>query len=367
MTKFVMTKYSIVMIGLKIREMRMAKGLSTKELAQMIGMDASLMSRIEREERLPTENQVKEIAHSLGLPVDGLLADWLGDKVYGLLNEYPDLAGQVMQVMESRVEYLASAKMMLPGELSSDLQAKLEKIDALRAQWRGIKPAQGLQLNKLNEHTNVRYTFESNRIEGNTLTLQETFLVIHEGLTIAGKSVQEHLEAINHDEAIEFVCDLVENKLELTEYRLKQIHHLILKGIDRKNAGVYRGVPVRIGGSSHLPPEPFMIPKMMEDLFKFYEEEKRRMHPVLLAAEMHERFVTIHPFIDGNGRTGRLLMNLVLLKNGYTIAILKGNNEDRLRYYRALEAVQVDANPEPFYLLIADAVERSLTEHLAMV
>lgn len=138
--------------------------------------------------------------------------------------------------------------------------------------------------------------------------------MITDGATIAGKSIQEHLEAINHDVAIEFVRDLVSRNLPLTAYRIKQIHHLVLKDINHKNAGVYRSVPVRIGGSNHVPPQPFEVPKLMAELFDFYAAEKERMHPVLLAAKMHERLVTIHPFIDGNGRTARLLMNLILLQ-----------------------------------------------------
>lgn len=251
--------------------------------------------------------------------------------------------------------------------ISSLLKKQLEQIDLLKAEWKNKRPQKGIQLNKLYESFAAKYTYESNRIEGNTLSLQDTYLVINQGLTIAGKSVQEHLEAINHDEAIELINELATSKLEITEYRIKQIHHLVLKGIDRKNAGSYRSVQVMIGGSSHIPPEPYLVPKLMEDLLHFYNAEKRKMHPILLAAEMHERLVSIHPFIDGNGRTARLLMNLILLKNGYEIAILKGSNSSRLKYYKALEAVQRDANPEPFHLLVAKTTIDSLKAHLKMV
>jgi len=122
-----------------------------------------------------------------------------------------------------------------------------------------------------------------------------------------------------------------------------------------------------ISGSEHVPPQPFLLEKLMEEYFTHYERQKRILHPVLLAAEMHERLVSIHPFIDGNGRTSRLLMNFILLKNGYTIANLKGDYESRMAYYNALENVQVNNNPESFYNLILDKVEESLKEHLAMV
>jgi Fic family protein len=142
---------------------------------------------------------------------------------------------------------------------------------------------------------------------------------------------------------------------------------LILKGIDKDNAGRFRSVPVRISGSEHLPPQPFLLDKMMEEYFVHYNAQKKILHPVILAAEMHERLVSIHPFIDGNGRTSRLVMNLILLRNGLSIANLKGDVDSRLTYYRALEAVQVDNNPEPFYHLVADAVRDSLERHLELV
>jgi len=248
--------------------------------------------------------------------------------------------------------------------LSKQLISRLKQLDELGLKWKRIKPLNELQLRKMEEYFFTSYTYESNRIEGNTLTLQETHLVINEGITIGGKSMREHLELVNHKEAIELILDLVQNKIPFNAFRLKQIHQLILKGVDDRNAGVYRNLPVRISGSSHVPPEPYLIEKMMEDYFIFYETQKDILHPVILAAEMHERLVTIHPFIDGNGRTSRLVMNLILLKNGFTIANLKGSYDDRMRYYKALEQVQVNHESNSFYELIAENVEASLKEHL---
>ncbi|AGA80053.1 Fic family protein [Echinicola vietnamensis] len=219
----------------------------------------------------------------------------------------------------------------------------------------------------MKEYFNVAYTFESNRIEGNTLTLQETHLVINEGITIGGKSMREHLEAINHAEAVAYLEELVGKKGDIYNRTLLELHYLILKGIDRENAGRYRSVPVRIAGSKHVPPQPYLVDKMMEDYFTHYQAQRKILHPVILAAEMHERLVSIHPFVDGNGRTSRLIMNLVLVGNGYTIANLKGDQASRLSYYRALEAVQVHNDPAPFYHLVADAVLDSLEQHLEMV
>lgn len=351
----------------ELKKYRTKNGLSIKELAQQIGIDPSLLSRIERNERPATEQQVKDLAKHLNAPTDAWLSLWVQDKLEKILAAYPTMAHDVLKAMETRIEYLSGPKALEVQKIPATLKKQLQKIDALRDKWIKTKPTKGIAFDKLHESFAVEYTYESNKIEGNTLTLQETYLVIHDGLTIGGKSVQEHLEAINHDEAIEFVMGMTQQHADITEYKLKQIHHLVLKGIDRKNAGVYRSVGVRISGSNHLPPEPFLVPKLMEELFEFYENEKHRMHPVLLAAEMHERFVTIHPFVDGNGRTGRLLMNFILLQHGYTLAILKGNKTNRFAYYNALEKVQIDGKTEPFFTLIANAVQESLTEHLKFV
>lgn len=206
----------------------------------------------------------------------------------------------------------------------------------------------------------IEYTYESNKIEGNTLTLQETALVIEKGLTIGGKSLNEHLEAINHQHAIEYIKELASEKQTISKRDLLQIHQLILQGIDNPNAGKYRNVQVLISGAKHIPPQPYLVPKEMESLFIWYNENKDHLHPVELSAEMHERLVTIHPFIDGNGRTSRLLMNLILLQNGFPIAILKGDTDSRLKYYSALETAQTQNNKQPFINLISDNVRETM-------
>lgn len=221
-------------------------------------------------------------------------------------------------------------------------------------------------MKKIEEAYNIEYTYESNRIEGNTLTLQETELVVNKGVTIAGKSMREHLEAINHAEAIDYIRDFAKNSVEISESTIKQIHALILHGIDRENAGRYRSVPVRISGSSHVPPQPYQLAEQMEEFMsRFKEMEAQGMHPVLVAAFLHEVLVRIHPFIDGNGRTSRLLMNLYLLRNGYTIVNLKGSDDVRRIYYDALETSHVD--PIPFQRLVIEAEISSLKSYLSVL
>ena len=237
------------------------------------------------------------------------------------------------------------------------MNTKYKHLDQLKEKLNHLRQNSG---EKVAKAFDIEYTYESNKIEGNTLTLQETALVVEKGLTIGGKSLNEHLEAVNHSQAIDFIKEIAQNEEPITEHNLLQIHSLILQGIDNKNAGKYRNVQVLISGAKHVPPQPFLVPKQMEDLFIWYNENKDHLHPVELSAEMHERLVTIHPFIDGNGRISRLLMNLILIQNGFPIAILKGDAESRLKYYGTLATAQIENNKQPFLDFIAENIEETM-------
>ncbi len=348
-----------------LKDSRQNLGLKMKEVAATTGIDQALISKFENGSRLPTEEQLIALASAYRLGIKELRVFWLAEKVLSVI-QYETAAPEILMVAESRVEYLRSNRALEVPSLPPSLLEKLETIDRLRDEWQSKKPLNTTQLEKMRSFFNIEYTYESNRIEGNTLTLQETSLVVNEGLTISGKTMREHLEAVNHAEAVDFVIELANNKEDLNKRTLLDLHALILKTIDRDNAGRFRSVPVRISGSEHEPPQPFMLEKLMEEYIIHYRHQLGVMHPVILAAEMHERLVSIHPFIDGNGRTSRLVMNLILLRNGYTIANLKGDVKSRLAYYQALEKVQVGNEPEVFYQLVADAVESSLRAHLAL-
>ena len=231
-----------------------------------------------------------------------------------------------------------------------------------------MRPLPEEALRKIQDALDIEYTYESNRIEGNTLTLQETALVVNEGVTISGKSMREHLEAINHTEAISYIKDIAKQDIEISERTIKEIHALILHGIDRENAGRYRTVPVMISGSAHMPPQPYLIEKQMEDfMIRFKQMEKEMVHPVLVAAYLHGELVRIHPFIDGNGRTSRLLMNLYLLRNGYVIITLKGSNDEKVNYYMALEKSHTEHLPEDFQKLVVEAEIAALRKYLSIM
>lgn len=237
------------------------------------------------------------------------------------------------------------------------LDEKKRRLDALR-------PLPPDTLRTLREKLVLEWTYHSNAIEGNTLTLKETKVVL-EGITVGGKSLREHLEAINHREAIFYVEDIVARRQPLSERLIREVHSLILKGIDDRNAGVWRRENVVIAGAEHKPPDFLLVPDQMRDLVEWHGREGRALHPVERAARLHSELVRVHPFVDGNGRTARLLMNLDLLTDGYPPAVIR--KEDRLRYYDALDTAHTTGKTEEFMVLVAERVEASLDLYLEVL
>ncbi len=222
----------------------------------------------------------------------------------------------------------------------------------------GFCPLSDALVCNLDDWFRVELTYTSNAIEGNTLTRRETALVVEKGLTVGGKSLIEHLEATNHAHALDWVKEQVKRKpTSLTEKDILHIHDTILRGIDYTNAGRYRSVSVRISGSTVVLPNPRKVPDLMAEFVEWLEKE-HSLHPVELAAEAHYRLVTIHPFVDGNGRTARLLMNMILLMTGYPAAIIR--KRDRLAYIGSLEKAQLGGPKDDYFNIIARAVDRSL-------
>ena len=231
-----------------------------------------------------------------------------------------------------------------------------EKLDNFKAKLDSHRPLSPDVVKNLHEDLVLRWTYNSNAIEGNTLTLQETKVAL-EGITIGGKLLREHFEAINHKEAILFIEELAKKNELLSEHTIKQIHSLILKNIDDTNKGAYRKTNVIISGAEHKPPQSIEVASRMETFIKEYAQNKNTLHPIEFASWVHIEFVGIHPFIDGNGRTSRLLMNLELIKAGYPPVVI--NVEDRLEYYKALDTAHTTGDNTLFFELIEKVVEKS--------
>lgn len=225
-------------------------------------------------------------------------------------------------------------------------------IDELKKKLDQHRPLAPTMVKNLQEDLILRWTYHSNAIEGNTLTLLETKVVL-EGITVGGKALREHFEAINHREAIYYIEEIIRKEETFSEWQIRNIHQLILKNIDDDNAGRYRQQNVLISGASKTPPDYTLLNEKMAQLIDWYNTKANQLHPIERAAKVHADFVSIHPFIDGNGRTSRFLMNLELMKSGYPPCVI--TVENRLAYYEALDQWMAFDNTQPFIQFVSDA------------
>lgn len=240
-------------------------------------------------------------------------------------------------------------------------ESLLTIIDNKKKELDSKRPLTQGEIERLTEEFIVEYTYNSNAIEGNTLTLRETDMVLR-GLTIDKKPLKDHMEAVGHKEAFDFVRDLVKDNVPISESIIKQIHYLVLAD-KKEDRGVYRRVPVRIMGAKHEPVQPYLIQPQMEQLLEKYRNSIEHIIPKL--ARFHIEFEGIHPFIDGNGRTGRLLVNLELMKAGYPPIDIKFT--DRIAYYNAFDEYHGKHNLGAMEKLFAGYLKEQLDGYLRML
>lgn len=251
---------------------------------------------------------------------------------------------------------------------SQILSNLLEEIDRKKTIVDKARPLPKIILDNLSEYLDIEWTYNSNAIEGNTLTREETRLILKEGLTISGKSMREHLEATNHKNAIDYLSELLTKVEPITQKDIKTIHGFILEGINNQYAGRYRDVEVYISGSTHEFPKPDKVEGLMLEFSKWLvdNQENKNLHPVIFSAQAHFKLVDIHPFVDGNGRTARLLMNFILLKYGYPIAIIECETEKRKNYYSAIREGH-KGNFMPFEVLVAEYVNKTADKYVGSI
>lgn len=248
--------------------------------------------------------------------------------------------------------------MILDQPIYQRIFEKKKKLDSQRP----LAPA---LVDRLREQIIIEWTYNSNAIEGTSLSLRETELIIEHGLTIKGKPLKEHFEAINHKDAIVFLEELIaKGSFKLNQLLIRQIHQLILKEIDSSNAGKYREVEVKITGSKYIPPIPTSIPVKMRQFERWLKDKSNKKQIIDYAALAHFKLVDIHPFVDGNGRTARLLMNLVLMNMGFPPTVIF--KTDRREYYHVLDLAH-KGQVKPFIDFIGRSVERTLTWYLDAV
>ncbi|MFW5631200.1 MAG: Fic family protein [Acetivibrio ethanolgignens] len=241
------------------------------------------------------------------------------------------------------------------------VESLLDIIDRKKIKLDSRRPLTEGEVERLTEEFIVEYTYNSNAIEGNTLTLRETDMVLR-GLTIDKKPLKDHMEVVGHKEAFDFVRDLVKEQVPLSESIIKQIHYLVLAD-KKEDRGIYRRIPVRIMGAKHEPVQPYLIQPRMEQLLESYRNSTEHIIPRL--ARFHIEFEGIHPFIDGNGRTGRLLVNLELMKAGYPPIDIKFT--DRISYYNAFDEYYVKNNLGAMEKLFAGYINARLDSYLIML
>lgn len=247
--------------------------------------------------------------------------------------------------------------------LTKDIQ---DRLDAKLSLLNSYRPLPKAAVRKMREQLGIDMTYNSNAIEGNSLTLKETFLVVNEGLTIKGKPLKDHLEAKSHTEALEYLYAVVDkgSRNTLSERLIRELNQIVMRDIDKEWAGKYRNSNVIIGGADHAPPEAVEVPRLMQELVDWMRQNRKVLHPVELAAVLHHRLVHIHPFFDGNGRTSRLMMNVVLMQAGFPLVVVLKN--DQKKYYRTLFEAD-KGNYVPFVQFIAQAVQRTLDIYLKVL
>lgn len=242
-----------------------------------------------------------------------------------------------------------------------ELKNLLREIDDLQIEIDKHRPLDAYLIKQIKEYFRIGLTYSSNALEGNSLTETETKIVLEEGITIGGKPLIEHLEAVGHSNAFDHMYELIEKK-EFSEEDIKKLHHLFYFRIDEQQAGVYRSVPAFITGSKYPLPLPAEVSQLMQEFVHTAYDIRRDNHPVVAAALIHKNFVFIHPFIDGNGRVGRLLMNLGLLQNNFTVALIPPIM--RRDYIASLEKAHTEE--DNFINLIAQMVKETQKDYIRL-
>lgn len=293
--------------------------------------------------------KVSEVAEKWGISARRARILCAEGKVEGVIRK-----GKLYMVPENALKPLDGRRSK--NNVILEVDYKKEKLAALR-------PLTAGEVERLRDEFMIEFTYNSNAIEGNTLTLKETAMAL-EGITIDKKPLKDHLEAVGHRDAFLYVQDIAKKDMPMSESVIKNIHALVLMNRP-EDKGVYRRIPVRIMGAFTEPVQPYLIEPKMAELIATDNERKGVIHDIERVALFHLEFEGIHPFIDGNGRTGRLLMNLELIKCGYPPINVKF--ADRKRYYDAFDAYYKDGNPNKMIDVIAEYVNERLGEYLAVL
>jgi len=311
-----------------LKNAREQKGLKTREVAQILGIDQALISKFESGTRKPTKDQISKLAQLLEIDFETLMIAWLKEKILYEIGD-DEFALKALLLAEQEIQ---NRKKIINSTVLSTIQLILDEIETLKKQ---IQSFQHFDLRRISKILELEFIFESNRLNGNSLTFEDTKSVINEGLTIPGKSMNEHLEAVNLQESIAYIKDLIQKKTPLSEKEFLIVHNLILRGIKPENSGKYRNDS--------------LIIREMSLFFNWYETNKNGLHPILLASEAHLKILTLNPFENGNAQIANLLMTWILLQNGYVFATIKEDNENKNEYLSVLKECE-NKNDKTYFI-----------------
>lgn len=342
MTTIVKTKFVLLMNTI-LKTAREKKGLKTREIAQILKIDQALISKFESGARKPTKEQVLKLASLLEIDLEKILVLWLKEKI---LHEIKDekFSLEALKLVEKE---LLNTSLIQP-KTNSNLQKIFDEIAVLQKQLTSLNP---FELRRITKQIELELTFECNRINGNSLTFDETKLVINEGIIIEEKPMKEHLETINFYESVQYCKDLIQKKTRFTEKELLELNGILLRGIETKISNHYAEKETS---------------KEIELFFKWFESSLPTIPPIILAAEAHLKIMAILPFKNYNNQIALLLMNFVLLQSGLHFAILKGDALNKEKYIATLEESLIENKTIQFVTYIAQLEKDSLNYALSL-
>ena len=350
-------------IGIQLRENREDKQLTMRDVSAMTGIDPAIISKMESGERLPTEKQLAAMAYLYQLDQGELQIRWLGERILRLLDDEP-AALEALEFAKSQLGLRNKKVEVEIPEVSPELKEKLAKADFMKGLIEKKIPLEPDQQLKRREQFTHEFIYEVNRMEDNVFSLQDTEAILKEGVTIPGKNLRQHLEIINHLDAVDYIRQIAKGKEKLNIHILQKLHKLIHHNIDRQNAGQFRSGSLDNPKGNAVLPQSKELENQLDELFEYYYLYRNALHPVLLSAELHQRFLKIQPFNEGNGFVAHLLLNYELLRNDYSLTFLHGDSIGKKNYLQALEQIQIGSDTESFYSLVANATADCLRNHL---
>lgn len=317
-----------------LKNAREHKGYKTREVAQLLGIDQALISKFESGGRKPTREQILKLSQLLEIDYETLMIAWLKEKILHEIEE-EEFALKALILVEQEIQ---NNKKVIESSVLSTIQIVLDEIEILKQQ---ITSLNHFDLRRISKTLELEFIYESNRLIGNSLSFEETKSVINEGLTITGKTMQEHIEAVNLQETIAYIKDLNQKKVPISEKEFLTVHNLYMRGINPENSGKYKNDPLVI--------------REMNLFFNWFEANKNSLHPIILASESYLKIINISPFETGNLQIANILMNWTLLQNGYVFATIQ---ESRNNYLSILEECQ-NKNDKSFFINYIFQIEKA--------